>query len=133
VADLLAGRIQVWVGAANSLLPHIRAGKLRVLGTTAAQRFGSLPDTPTVAEAGLPGYALYPWLGMFVPAKTPPEIVARINAEITRILSSAEVKAKLVPQGMDLATGSPAELARIIRDDHAHWGKVLREAGVRAE
>jgi tripartite-type tricarboxylate transporter receptor subunit TctC len=86
-----------------------------------------------VAEAGLPGYALYPWLGMFVPAKTPPEIVARINAEITRILSSAEVKAKLVPQGMDLATGSPAELARIIRDDHAHWGKVMREAGVRAE
>ena len=133
VADLLAGRIQVWVGAANSLLPHIKAGKLRVLGTTAPQRFGSLPDTPTVAEAGLPGYALYPWLGMFVPAKTPPEIVARINAEITRILSSEEVKAKLIPQGMDLATGSPAELAKIIRDDHAHWGKVLREAGVRAE
>jgi len=133
VADLLAGRIQVWVGAANSLLPHIRADKLRVLGTTAAQRFGSLPDTPTVAEAGLPGYALYPWLGMFVPAKTPPEIIARINAEITRILASAEVKARLVPQGMDLATGSPAELAKIIREDHAHWGKVLREAGVRAE
>ena len=133
VADLLAGRIQVWVGAANSLLPHIKADKLRVLGTTAAQRFASLPDTPTVAEAGLPGYALYPWLGMFVPAKTPPEIVARINAEITRILNSEEVKAKLVPQGMDLATGSPAELAKSIRDDHAHWGKVLREAGVRAE
>ena len=105
----------------------------RVLGTTAAQRFGSLPDTPTVAEAGLPGYALYPWLGMFVPAKTPPEIVARINAEITRILATEEVKARLVPQGMDLATGSPAELAKIIREDHAHWGKVLREAGVRAE
>ena len=133
VADLLAGRIQVWVGAANSLLPHIRAGKLRVLGTTALQRFSSLPDTPTVAEAGLPGYALYPWLGMFVPAKTPPEIVARINSEIRRILAAEEVKAKLVPQGMDLATGSPAELAKIIRDDHAHWGKVLREAGVRAE
>ena len=133
VADLLAGRIQVWVGAANSLLPHIKADKLRVLGTTAAQRFASLPDTPTVAEAGLPGYALYPWLGMFVPARTPPEIVARINVEITRILSSEEVKAKLVPLGMDLATGSPAELAKIIRDDHAHWGKVLREAGVRAE
>jgi tripartite-type tricarboxylate transporter receptor subunit TctC len=133
VADLLAGRIQVWVGAANSLLPHIKADKLRVLGTTAVQRFGSLPDTPTIAEAGLPGYALYPWLGLFVPAKTPPDIVARINAEVSKILSSAEVKARLVPQGMDIATGSPAELAKIIRDDHAHWGKVLREAGVRAE
>ena len=133
VADLLAGRIQVWVGAANSLLPHIKADKLRVLGTTAGQRFTSLPDTPTVAEAGLPGYALYPWLGMFVPAKTPPEIVAKINAEVSKILNTAEVKARLVPQGMDIMTGSPAELAKIIRDDHAHWGKVLREAGVRAE
>jgi len=133
VADLLAGRIQVWVGAANSLLPHIRAEKLRVLGTSAAQRFGSLPDTPTIAEAGLPGYALYPWLGLFVPAKTPPEVVSRINAEVARIMSSPEVKARLVPQGMDIATGSPAELAKIIRDDHAHWGRVLREAGVRAE
>jgi tripartite-type tricarboxylate transporter receptor subunit TctC len=133
VADLLAGRIQIWVGAANSLLPHIRADKLRVLGTTAAQRFSALPDTPTIAEAGLSGYALYPWLGMFVPAKTPPEIVAKINAEISRILNSADVKAKLVPQGMDIATGSPEELARIIREDDARWGKVIRDAGIRPE
>jgi tripartite-type tricarboxylate transporter receptor subunit TctC len=133
VADLLAGRIQVWVGAANSLLPHIKAEKLRVLGTAAPQRFDSLPDTPTIAEAGLPGYALYPWLGLFVPARTPPDIVAKINAEVSKILNTAEVKARLVPQGMDIMTGSPAELAKIIRDDHAHWGKVLREAGVRAE
>jgi tripartite-type tricarboxylate transporter receptor subunit TctC len=133
VADLLAGRIQVWVGAANSLLPHIRADKLRVLGTTAGQRFAVLPETPTVAEAGLSGYSLYPWLGMFVPAKTPPDVIARINAEIGRILNAAEVKEKLVPQGMDLATGSPAELAKIVRDDYAHWGKVLREAGVKPE
>jgi len=133
VADLLAGRIQIWVGAANSLLPHIKADKLRVLGTAAGQRFSVLPDTPTIAEAGLPGYALYPWLGMFVPAKTPPEIVARINAEIARILNSPEVKAKLVPQGMDIATGSPDELARIIREDDARWGKVIRDAGIKPE
>jgi tripartite-type tricarboxylate transporter receptor subunit TctC len=133
VADLLAGRIQIWVGAANSLLPHIRADKLRVLGTSAGQRFSVLPDTPTIAESGLPGYALYPWLGMFVPAKTPPDIVARINAEIGRILNSAEVKARLVPQGMDIATGSPEELARVIREDDARWGKVIRDAGIKPE
>ena len=133
VADLLAGRIQVWVGAANSLLPHIRADKLRVLGTTADQRFSALPDTPTVADAGLPGYSLYPWLGMFVPAKTPPEIVGKINAEISRILNSAEVKAKLVPQGMDIATGTPGELATIIRADDARWGKLIRDAGIKPE
>ena len=133
VTDLLPGRIQVWVGAANSLLPHIREGKLRVLGTAASQRFPGLPDTPTVAEAGLAGYALYPWLGMFVPAKTPREVITRINGEIARVMNSAEVRARLVPQGMDLATGSPEELAKIVRDDHAYWGKVLREAGVKGE
>jgi tripartite-type tricarboxylate transporter receptor subunit TctC len=133
VADLLPGRIQVWVGAANSLLPHIREGKLRALGTAAPQRFSELPQVPTVAEAGLPGYALYPWLGLFVPAKTPPETVSRINAEVVKIMSSPEVKARLVPQGMDIATGSPGALAQIIRDDHARWGKVIRDAGIRAE
>jgi tripartite-type tricarboxylate transporter receptor subunit TctC len=92
-----------------------------------------LPETPTIAESGLPGYDMYPWLGMFVPAKTPPDIVARINTEIARILNGPEVKAKLVPQGMDIATGSPEELARIIRADDARWGKVIRDAGVKPE
>jgi tripartite-type tricarboxylate transporter receptor subunit TctC len=133
VADLLPGRIQIWIGAANSLLPHIRADKLRVLATAAEQRFSTLADTPTVAEAGIPGYALYPWLGLFVPAKTPPEIIGRINSEAARILNSAEVKARLVPQGMDISTGTPQELDRIIRDDHARWGKVMREAGIKGE
>ena len=121
VTDLLPGRIQIWIGAANSLLPHIRAEKLRVLATAADRRFSVLADTPTVAEAGIPGYALYPWLGLFVPAKTPPEIIGKINAEVARILNSAEVREKLVPQGMDIATGTPQELDRIIRDDHARW------------
>jgi len=133
VADLLAGRIQIWIGAANSLLPHIRGGKLRLLATAADRRFFVMPDTPTVAEAGVPGYALYPWLGMFVPAKTPPEIVAKMNGEIGRILNLPDVKAKLVPQGMDIATGSPAELAKIVADDYAYWGKVMREAGIKGE
>jgi tripartite-type tricarboxylate transporter receptor subunit TctC len=133
VGDLLPGRIQVWVGAANSLLPHIREGKLRVLATGAPQRFSELPDAPTVAEAGLPGYAVYPWLGLFVPAKTPPEIVNRVNAEVVKIMNSPEVKARLVPQGMDIATGSPEALGQIVREDHARWGKVIRDAGIKAE
>jgi tripartite-type tricarboxylate transporter receptor subunit TctC len=133
VADLLPGRIQVWIGAANSLLPHIREGKLRLLGTTAPQRFSALPDAPTVAEAGLPGYALYPWLGLFAPAKTPPEIIARINREVVKIVNSPQVKARLVPQGMDIATGSPEALGQLVREDHARWGKVIRDAGIKAE
>ena len=133
VADLLAGRIQVWIGAANSLLPQIRADKVRLLATTASQRFSVLADTPTVAEGGVAGYSLYPWLALFVPAKTPPDVVGRINAEVARILNSTEVKARLVPQGIDLATGSPAELSTLIRQEHESWGKVIREAGLKGE
>jgi tripartite-type tricarboxylate transporter receptor subunit TctC len=133
VADLLPGRIQVWIGAANSLLPHIREGRLRLLATAADRRFASMPDAPTVEEAGVKGYALYPWLGMFVPSKTPPEIVAKINAEIGRILNSAETKARLVPQGMDISTGSPAQLKDIISSDYAQWGKVMSTAGIKGE
>ena len=133
VTDLLAGRIQVWIGAANSLLPHIKADKVRVLATTASQRFLALADTPTVAEAGVPGYSLYPWLALFVPAKTPPDVIARINGEVSRILGSPEVKARLVPQGMDLATGSPEELGSLIRQEHASWGKVIHDAGIKGE
>jgi len=133
VADLLPNRIQVWIGAANSLLPHIRDGKLRLLATAADRRFGAMPDAPTVMEAGVPGYSLYPWLGMFVPGKTPPDIIAKINAEIARVLNSPEVKARLVPQGMDISTGPPAELKSIIASDYAQWGKVMSTAGIKGE
>ena len=133
VADLLAGRIQVWIGAANSLLPHIRAGKLQLLATTASQRFSAMPDTPTVAEAGVAGYSLYPWLGLFVPAHTPADVVAAINAQARRILAQEDVKSRLVPQGMDLTTDSPAELAKLIRDEYAYWGKVIHDAGLKGE
>jgi tripartite-type tricarboxylate transporter receptor subunit TctC len=92
-----------------------------------------MPDAPTVAEAGVKDYALYPWLGMFVPAKTPPEIVAKINGEISRILNSAETKARLVPLGMDISTGSPAQLKEIISSDYAQWGKVMATAGIKGE
>jgi len=133
VADLLPNRIQVWIGAANSLLPHIRDGKLRLLATAADRRASQLPDTPTVAEAGVPGYALYPWLGLFVPGRTPPPIVAKIGAEAARILNAPEMKPRLVAQGIDIATGSPAQLKDIIRDDYATWGRVMSTAGIKGE
>ena len=133
VADLLPGRIQVWFGAANTLLPHIKDGKVRLLASTAATRFPNLGEVPTVAEAGIPGYALDPWLGLFVPAKTPPEIVARVHAEATKILNGAELKSRLASQGIMIDTGSPADMARTIRADYERWGRVLREAGIKGE
>jgi tripartite-type tricarboxylate transporter receptor subunit TctC len=133
VADLLPGRIQVWIGAANTLLPHIRDGKLRLLGSTAAQRFTNLGDVPTVAEGGVPGYALDPWLGLFVPSGVAPGIVARIHAEVTRILNLPEQKSRLATQGVMIETNSPAEFARTVLEDNARWGRLIREAGIRGE
>jgi tripartite-type tricarboxylate transporter receptor subunit TctC len=132
IADLLPGRIQVWIGAANSLLPHVKEGKLRLLASTAPQRFASLADVPTIGET-VPGYALDPWLGLFVPAKTPPEIIAKVNAEVVKLLGAPELKAKLGPQGIELITNSPAEFAQFIREDNAKWGKIVKEAGIRAD
>ncbi len=133
IADLLPGRIQVWIGAANSLLPHIREGKLRLLASTGPQRSANLGDVPTIAEAGVRGYVLDPWLGLFVPAKVSPEIVARIHAEAARILGAPETRTKLAAQGIDVATSEPAEFARFVREDHARWGKLIRETGIRGE
>jgi len=132
ITDLLPGRIQVWIGAANSLLPHVRDGKLKLLGSTAPRRFANLGDTPAIGEV-LPGYSVDPWLGLFVPAKTPQEVVKRINAEVARILGSADVKAKMAPQGIELVTNSPEDFARFIRDEHAKWGKVIQQAGIKSE
>lgn len=134
ISDLLPGRIQVWIGASNTLLPHIKDGKLRLLGSTAPERFAVLGDVPTIAEAGVAGYALDPWLGMFVPAKTPPEIVNRIHDEIVRILGGAELKSRLGAQGIVLTTNAtPAEFTQFVKSENARWGKVIQEAGIKAE
>jgi len=132
VTDLLPGRIQVWFGAANSLLPHIKEGKLKLLGSTAAERFPNLGNTPAIGET-LAGYNVDPWLGLFMPAKVPAEIVNRVNAEVARVLGSPDVKAKLAPQGIELVTNSPGDFAKFIRDEHAKWGKVIKEASIRGE
>ncbi|MBW8905002.1 MAG: tripartite tricarboxylate transporter substrate binding protein [Betaproteobacteria bacterium] len=132
VTDLLPGRIQVWIGAANSLLPHIREGKLKLLGSTAPQRFANLGDTPAIGET-LSGYSVDPWLGLFMPSKVPADVVKKVNAEVARILGSAEIKAKLAPQGIEVLTNSPEDFARLIREDYAKWGKVIKEANIRGE
>jgi len=132
VADLLPGRIQVWIGAANSLLPHIKSGKLRLLAIANPQRVASLGDVPTIAEA-VPGYAVDPWLGLFVQGKTAPEIIQRINSEVRKLLEAPEAKAKFAAQGIDVWTSSPADFGRFMREDHGHWGKVIREANIHGE
>ena len=132
ITDLLGGRIQFFIGAVNSLLPHIKDGKLRALAGAGGQRFVAFPDLPAMAET-VPGVALDVWLGVFMPAGVPKDIVTKVNADIARVLQLPEVKANLAGQGIEGVTGTPEALATAIREDHARWGKVIREANIKAD
>ena len=131
--DLLPGRIQIFIGAANQLLPQIKEGRLRLLATASGQRLPLLPDVPTIAESGVPGYHHDVWSAVLMPAKVPPPVVARAAADIARVLNTPATKAKLAAQGIDVQTGTPQALAQLIRDDYARWGKVIKATGIKAE
>jgi tripartite-type tricarboxylate transporter receptor subunit TctC len=132
ITDLLGGRIQVFIGAINSLLPHIKEGKLRLIAGAGGKRFAAFPDVPAIAET-VPGVALDVWLGVFMPAGVPKDMVAKVNADIARVLQLPEVKANLNGQGIEAAPSSPEALAATIKDDYARWGKVIREANIKAD
>ncbi len=132
ITDLLGGRIQVFIGAINSLLPHIKEGKLRLIAGAGGKRFVAYPDLPAIAET-VPGVALDVWLGVFMPAGVPKDMVARVNADIARVLQLPDVKANLNGQGIEAAPSSSEALAATIKDDYARWGKVIREANIKAD
>ncbi len=131
--ELLTGRSHIIIQSAVSTLAHLQSGRLRVLATTGSKRMTELPAVPTMIEAGLPGYEVYVWYGVLAPAGTSPEIVTRLNHELVRIFNLPDVKAKLLAQGGELATGSPAEFTEFIRNDVAKWNKVIRAAKMEQE
>jgi tripartite-type tricarboxylate transporter receptor subunit TctC len=115
------------------LQAQIRAGKLRAIAVTTAKRFPLLPDLPTVAEAGYPGFEALAWNGVLVPAETPMPIVARLNAEINAILKDPEVKSTLTAQGFELAGGTPEDFAHLIRNESEKWAPVIRKTGAKID
>jgi tripartite-type tricarboxylate transporter receptor subunit TctC len=131
--ELLTGRSHIIIQSAVSTLAHLQSGRLRVLATTGSKRMTELPAVPTMIEAGLAGYEVYVWYGVLAPAGTSPEIVTRLNHELVRIFNLPDVKAKLLAQGGELATGSPAEFTEFIRNDVAKWNKVIRAAKMEQE
>jgi tripartite-type tricarboxylate transporter receptor subunit TctC len=131
--DLIAGHADVSMGSLIQMLPHVRSGKLRALGTTGAKRSAVLPDVPTVAEAGVPGYGATNWWGIVAPAGTPPAIIERLHAELAAILTSAETKKRFEAEGAEAVPMSPEEFGRFIQAETAKWARVVKEAGIRAE
>lgn len=133
IVDLIAGRIQLQITTVPASLPHIKAGKLRALAVTSRARISALPQVSTVAESGLPGYHAALWMGVFVPNRTPGQVTALLNREISAILRTPQMRAALSEQGFEARPLGPEDAARLVRDEAARWRKVILEAGIRPE
>ena len=127
--DLLGGRLSMIFSSMPPALPHVQTGKLRALGVTSAARSPAAPDVPTIAQSGLPGYEVINWYGVLVPAKTSPEIVGKLNAEINRIMNLPDVRERLAAQGAEIYTSTPSEFAAHIRKETEKWAKVVKFSG----
>jgi tripartite-type tricarboxylate transporter receptor subunit TctC len=131
--DLLAGNIQLIFATAASSIGHIKAGKARALAVTTAKRSSLVPELPTVAEAGVPGFEANNWNGFFVPAKTPRPIINRLNKEFAAALTLPDIKDFLFKQGLDAAPGTPEQFAKYMKSEYAKWTKVIQAAGLKAQ
>jgi tripartite-type tricarboxylate transporter receptor subunit TctC len=131
--DLLGGQVQVMFDGMPTVLPQVKAGKLRPLGVTSAKRSELLPDLPSIAEAGLPGYEAVNWFGFGTTAGAPRAVIVKLNQEIVRILRMPEVKERLLALGAEPVGSSPEEFARHIKSEAARWGKTIKALGIKAD
>ncbi len=130
MADLVAGRVSMTFASVISVRQHVEAGRLRLLATSGAKRSASIPDVPTMAEAGVPGYAVDVWYGLFAPAATPRDILQVLNGEIARILNQPAVRAKLAAQGLEPVAEPLDQTAAYIRAETAKWARVVKAAKI---
>ena len=133
LGDLVGGHVQFALAPLAAVGPHIKGGKVRAIGVTSATRYPPLPDVPTIAESGVPGYEAINWFGLLAPAGVDKAIVQKLNAEVNRVLQLPDVKEKLVNIGNDPVGGSAEEFGRYIRADTAKWARVMKEAGIKVQ
>ena len=130
--DLIGGRVQVVFSSSATAVPQVKAGKIRALAVTTARRAASLPDLPTMAESGLPGYEADNWYGFVTVAKTPKPIIDRLHAELVKALQMPDVRQTLTNQGLEVRTSSPDEFGAYIKSEFVKWAKVIKDAGISA-
>jgi tripartite-type tricarboxylate transporter receptor subunit TctC len=133
ITDVLGGQLQILFADIGLIAPHLKAGKLKALAVTGRERSSVLPDLPTMIEAGVPGYQAGTWYGILAPVGTPTAIVTRLNAELLKIIATSEIKTQFAVQGIEPAGGPPDQFAALIRDDSARWGRLIKEANIKAE
>jgi tripartite-type tricarboxylate transporter receptor subunit TctC len=130
MTDLVGGQVHLSFSSPLTSLPHIKSGKLRGLATTGAQRSASLPELPTIAEAGVPGYEVISWFGLLAPAATPRAIVTKLHAEIVKSLQMPDVRERCAGVGLEIVGSTPTELSAFVRQDMAKWAKVFKDANI---
>jgi tripartite-type tricarboxylate transporter receptor subunit TctC len=133
IADLIGGQVQLLISGPPGVLPHIKSGRLKAIATTAAKRSPGLPDTPTFAESGLPGFDTYEWYGVFAPGKLPKDVLAKLSREIARIIKLPEISEKLTLQGAIPVGSTSEEFDAFIRKEMDTWGKVAQQVGLKAD
>jgi tripartite-type tricarboxylate transporter receptor subunit TctC len=131
--DLMANRIDAMVNTTGSLLQHARSGNVRGLAVTSAKRSTLAPEFPTMQESGVPGFDISSWYGLFMPLKTPPEIIRRINADMVKMLTEPEIKAKLAPLGIEASSSTPEQLAAEAKAEVELWGPVIKAANIKSD
>jgi tripartite-type tricarboxylate transporter receptor subunit TctC len=130
--DLIPGRVDCYFGS-GALLSYARSGQVRILATTGPKRDAAAPDVPTIAEAGVPGYDVTAWQALFVPAKTPPEIVRKISADTTAALAEPAIKDKLAANGYVAEGSSPEALEKLLKSEIAKWSAVIKSVGIKID
>ena len=133
VGDLLAGQVQLASMGLPPAMPYVKSGRLRVVAITSTKRSPLMPEAPTVSESGLPGFDVSSWYGIFGPAGLPRDIVTRVNADITAVLGTADMKERLAALGADPAPMTPENLGQLVRDEITKWAKVVKESGAKVD
>ena len=131
--DLIPGRVHVMFNNSGAVLPFIHGNKLRALGVTSSKRMAALPDVPTIAEAGVPGFDVTGWYAFFVPAKTPPDIIAKFHKDTVTALADPVIRQRLDQLGVNTIGSTPAELAAFLKSEMDKWGPLIKAAGIKAE
>ena len=127
--DIIGGQVMVGFVGTPIALPHVKSGRLRALAVSTATRSAQMPEVPTLAEAGVPGYEATIWIGLLAPAGTPPDIVSRLHTETSRVLGTPEARSQIASTGLDVTLAGAEAFASFVRAEHAKWGKVVRDTG----
>ncbi len=133
ITDVISAQVQLMMESLSSITPHIKSGRLRALGVTGIARSPALPEVPTIAESGVPGYEALTWNGIVAPAAVPKSVITRLNGDLNSALAEASLQRKLAEFGGEAADGSPEESGQFIRLEYAKWGEVARRSGAKLD